>query len=125
MIDGLSREPSPEEVDLLSSTYKGKFALDFAYEEWAVPFRDALHVAYLQIVEEAVNTDIETGHHDRGIRLARRALEIDPELEGLELSLLRLYRMTGAHAAAAEQYAHYAAVLRDEHGIEPPPLSSL
>ncbi len=57
--------------------------------------------------------------------LARRALSIDPDLESLELSLLRLYRVTGAHSAAAEQYAHYAAYLRDELGVEPPPLASL
>jgi hypothetical protein len=39
--------------------------------------------------------------------------------------LLRLYRVTGAHSAAAEQYAHYAAMIRDEVGVEPPPLESL
>jgi DNA-binding SARP family transcriptional activator len=39
--------------------------------------------------------------------------------------LLRLYRLSGAHSAAAEQYGHYATVMRDELGIEPPPLDSL
>jgi DNA-binding SARP family transcriptional activator len=125
LIDAIGPNPSPEDVDALSELYVGKFALDFSYEDWAVPYRDALHVAYLQVIEAAVNRDIETGHHDRGIRLARTALSIDPDLESLELSLLRLYRVTGAHAAAAEQYAHYAAYLRDELGVEPPPLASL
>jgi ATP/maltotriose-dependent transcriptional regulator MalT/DNA-binding SARP family transcriptional activator len=125
LIDGLGTSPSPAEVDALSDLYVEPFALDFAYEDWASSYRDALHVAYLHVIEAAVNRDIETGHHDRGIRLARRALSIDPDLESLELSLLRLYRVTGAHAAAAEQYAHYAAYLRDELGIEPPPLASL
>ena len=125
LLDGLAGNPSPESVDALSNRYKGKFALDFSYEEWAVPYRDSLHVAYLSVIEAAVNRDMETGHHDRGIRLARRALSIDPDLESLELSLLRLYRVTGAHSAAAEQYAHYAAYLRDELGVEPPPLASL
>jgi DNA-binding SARP family transcriptional activator len=125
LLDGLGPNPSPDAIETLSERYLGRFALDFSYEDWAVPFRDALHVAYLQVIEAAVNRDIETGHHDRGIRLAKRALSIDPDLESLELSLLRLYRMTGAHSAAAEQYAHYAAYLRDELGIEPPPLASL
>ena len=62
------------------------------------------------------------GHFDRGIHLARRALEVDQGAENVEVSLLRLYRASGAHAAAAEQYAHYAAALRDELGVEPPPL---
>jgi ATP/maltotriose-dependent transcriptional regulator MalT/DNA-binding SARP family transcriptional activator len=125
LLDGMDPVPSPADVDALSELYVGRFALDFSYEEWAVPFRDALHVAYLQVIEGAVNRDLETGHHDRGIRLARRALSIDPDLENLELSLLRLYRATGAHSAAAEQYQHYAAYLREEHGVDAPPLASL
>lgn len=125
LVDRLGESPSPEEVDALSELYEGRFALDFSYEEWANPYRDALHVAYLHVIEAAVNRDLETGHHDRGIRLARRALSIDPDLESLELSLLRLYRVTGAHSAAAEQYAHYSAYLRDELGVEAPPLASL
>jgi DNA-binding SARP family transcriptional activator len=43
----------------------------------------------------------------------------------MELTLLRMYRATGAHSAASEQYAHYAAYLRDELGVEPPALSTL
>ena len=31
----------------------------------------------------------------------------------------------GAHAAAAEQYQHYTSVVREELGIEPPPLDQL
>ncbi len=72
-----------------------------------------------------MTNDIETGHFERGIRVARRVLDIDPGAEQVEVSLLRLYRASGAHAAAAEQYGHYAALMRDQLGIEPPPLDSL
>jgi len=105
--------------------YRGRFALDFEYEEWAGAYRDSLHAAYLEIVERSVLDDLTAGHHDRGIRIARRALDIDPSAEQIEVSLLRLYRLSGAHSAAAEQYGHYASVMRDELGIEPPPLDSL
>jgi len=47
------------------------------------------------------------------------------QAEHLEFALLRLYRLTGAHAAAAEQYGHYAAVVREELGLEPPPLDAV
>ena len=70
-------------------------------------------------------TTSETGHFDRGIRVARHVLDVDPTAENVELSLLRLYRASGAHNAAAEQYAHYATTLREQVGIEPPPLDSL
>ena len=79
----------------------------------------------IEIVERALADDIESGHFDRGINLARRVLDVDPGAEHVEVSLLRLYRASGAHAAAAEQYAHYADAMREQLGVEPPPLDSL
>ena len=112
-------------VDELSETYTGRFALDFAYEAWAENHRESLHAGYLATIEGAIATATGRGETHRAVSLARRALEVDPTAEGIELALLRLYRAAGAHAAAAEQYAHYAGVLRDELGVEPPPLESL
>ena len=117
--------PSPDAVADLVDQYVGRFALDFEYEEWAAPFRDWLHAAVLEVVERAVTDDLATGHFERGIRLARRVLDIDSEAEQIEVSLLRLYRASGAHSAAAEQYGHYVGVMRDQLGIDPPPLESL
>jgi DNA-binding SARP family transcriptional activator len=57
--------------------------------------------------------------------VAQLALQADPDAEQIELCLLRLYRRTGANAAAAEQYSHYASVMRDQLGLEPPPLESI
>jgi DNA-binding SARP family transcriptional activator len=79
----------------------------------------------LQVVEDAIGRDAATGHFDRGISLARRVLAIDPAAEQIEVSLLRMLRLSGSHAAAAEQYAHYSHVLRESLGIEPPPLDAL
>ena len=125
VIKAMPARPSPEDVERLTLLYRGRFALDFEYEEWATAYRDNLHAAYLEIVERSVLDDLTSGHYDRGITVARRALEVDPGAEQIEVSLLRLYRVTGAHSAAAEQYAHYATVLREEVGVEPPPLESL
>ncbi len=125
LIRDLPSRPDPDDVDRLTRLYQGRFALDFEYEEWAAAYRDNLHATYLEIVERSVLDDFTAGHYDRGITIARRALEVDPSAEQIEVCLLRLYRVTGAHSAAAEQYAHYAAVMRDELGIEPPPLESL
>ena len=125
LIKDMPVRPSPDDVDRLTLLYRGRFALDFEYEEWASAYRDTLHATYLEIVERSVLDDLTSGHYDRGIAVARRALAADPSAEQIEVCLLRLYRVTGAHSAAAEQYAHYAAVLREEVGIEPPPLDSL
>ncbi len=125
LIRELPPQPSPDEVEKLSTLYRGRFALDFEYEEWAGAYRDSLHAAYLEIVERSVLDDFSLGHYDRAIRIARRALDVDGSAEQIEVSLLRLYRVSGAHAAAAEQYAHYAAFMREELGIEPPALDAL
>jgi DNA-binding SARP family transcriptional activator len=113
---------SPLATDRLASTYVAKFALDFAYEEWAIAYRDSLHAAYLQILETAVTKETAAGAFDRAIDLARSALTADPDAEQIEVSLLRLYRVSGAHSAAAEQYSHYADAIRREIGVEPPPI---
>ena len=125
LIRSFPSRPSPDDVEQLVQQYRGRFALDFEYEEWAGAYRDSLHASYLEIVERSVLDDFTSGHYDRGISVARRALEVDPTAEQIEVSLLRLYKATGAHSAAAEQYAHYATVMREELGIEPPTLESL
>src|SRR5215210_1151954 len=113
---------APPDVAAVARDYKGKFALDFAYEEWSTDYRDSLHAAYLQVVEHAVSADTNASQFVRAIGLARAALEVDPTAEDLEKALLRLYRLSGAHSAAAEQYGHYAATIRRDLDVDPPPL---
>jgi DNA-binding SARP family transcriptional activator len=125
LIAALRRDPRPELVSQLAETYTGRFAVDFLYDDWASSFRDNLHAGFLGRVERAVTDDTKMGAFDRAISVAQKALLADPDAEQIELCLLRLYRLTGAHAAAAEQYAHYATVMREQLGVEPPPLESL
>ena len=120
-----ARRQRPSKFRSLAELYRGRFALDFEYEEWTSSYRDWLHASFLEIVERAVTSDLETGHYQRGIHLARRVLDIDNSADRVEMTLLRLYRASGAYSAAAEQYGHYASAMRDQLGIEPPPLESL
>ena len=71
-----------------------------------------MHASYLEVIERAVIADTEAAPTIGRLASLDGPLETDPEAEQIELSLLRLYRRTGAHAAAAEQYAHYAPSLR-------------
>jgi DNA-binding SARP family transcriptional activator len=121
LIRTMPGDPTPEGAVELATQYRGRFALDFAYDDWAAPFRDALHASYLRVIERAVRLDLDSGHFERGTFIAERAAEVDPDSEEIQAALVRLYRLSSAHAAAAEQYAHYARNLRDL-GIEPPAL---
>jgi DNA-binding SARP family transcriptional activator len=124
IIRGIAGDPDPEATASLAQEYQGRFALDFVYEEWASGFRDSLHAAYLRVIESAIRLDIDTGNYARGVLLAERANEVEPDSEELQLALVRIYRLAGAHAAAAEQYAHYAKTMR-ELGIEPRPAADV
>jgi hypothetical protein len=59
-------------------------------------------------------------------RLAR-GVGVDPARDGGSRSShhIEVVQADGAHAAAAEQYAHYAAAMRSELGLDPPELDDL
>jgi DNA-binding SARP family transcriptional activator len=94
------------------------------YDDWASAYRDSLHASYLRVVEISLRLDSDSGHYARGIEIAELANDVEPDSEELQVALLRLYRMSGSYAAAAERYGHYAQTLRDL-GIEPPALGAL
>jgi DNA-binding SARP family transcriptional activator len=104
--------------------YSDRFALDFAYEDWASEYRSNLHAGFLRVVEAEIKADLDSGHFERGIAVAERALEVEPESDQLQASLVRLYRHSGAHVAAAERYARYRTAL-GELGIDAPAIAEL
>jgi len=117
LIDDARLGLDPTAVDRLSRAYIGQFAMDFAYEEWSASYRQTLHAAYLDVVEQAIRADSSTGHFDRAGLIARRALGVDPDADSVEGALLKIYRTAGSHAAAAEQYSHYAALDDEDEAI--------
>jgi LuxR family transcriptional regulator, maltose regulon positive regulatory protein len=112
-------------LEELLDLYRGKFALDFAYDDWATNYRDNLHAAVLAAAEAGMGLYVASGDFESAIRVGHRVLATDPEADGIELLLLRAYKYGGRHAAAAEQYAHYAAVQRDQLGVSAPPLDEI
>jgi ATP/maltotriose-dependent transcriptional regulator MalT/DNA-binding SARP family transcriptional activator len=97
----------PDVIDRLVRSYTDRFALDFEYEEWASPFRETLHAAYLDVVEQAIHREIGHGQFDRAGILARAAMRVDADAEPVEGALLQIYKTTGSYSAAAEQATHY------------------
>ncbi len=125
LIARIRQDASPALVTLLAETYTRRFATDFLYDDWASSFRDTLHATFLDRAERSIVADMQAGAFDRAVTVAQLALQADPDAEEIELCLLRLYRLTGANAAAAEQYVHYASVFREQLGEEPPPLEDI
>ncbi len=109
----------------LATQYRGKFALDFAYAEWAGDYRDTLHAGYLEAMEKAIALRLRIGRTGEAISLARGALEIDASADHIERLLIRGYHSARAHAAVREQYAHYAAAMQTALGVDAPTLAEL
>jgi ATP/maltotriose-dependent transcriptional regulator MalT/DNA-binding SARP family transcriptional activator len=110
--------PAPEQ---LAAIYADQFALDFIYEDWAQGYRDRLHAAYLEVMERAAVTQLNSGDPAGALHLAQAAVSVDPTADALQVLVIRLCRQLGAHSAAAERYAAYAEYLNDL-GTEAPPL---
>jgi DNA-binding SARP family transcriptional activator len=109
----------------LVELYRGRFALDFAYDDWANDYRDNLHAAVLAAVESGMDRRLAVGDYDGVIQVAHRLLAVAADADAIELRLVHAYKLGGRPAAAAEQYTHYAAVLRDQLGVNPPPLDEI
>ena len=117
----LTQRPESEQlVEALVLNYRGKFAADFAYEDWAASYRESLHAGYLAVIERAVAGALGSSGLRWRLWVGQNALGIDPEADLVEAHVIRLYRELGAPAAAAEQYAHYSTMLREQLGVDPP-----
>ncbi len=122
----LSQRPETKHlVESVIALYQGQFAADFPYEDWAARYRDRLHARYLSLVERAVTGAAIQSSPQWRLWVGQQCLALDSEADTIEAQVIRLYHELGAPAAAAEQYAHYAAMLRDHLGVEPPQLGEI
>ncbi len=117
---GHRRSEAATDINELLNLYRGRYALDFAYEDWASAYREHLHAAVLAVGETATATARRLADYDTAIRIGHALLAVDPEADAIELELLKAYKASGRQAAAAEQYAHYAAFLREELAADVP-----
>ena len=60
-------------IDLVSRIYRGRFALDFEYEEWSANYRDNLHASYLGVIKAALISDELRPHPLRATNSALQA----------------------------------------------------
>jgi DNA-binding SARP family transcriptional activator len=105
--------------------YPAKFALDFEYEDWSLAWRDQLHGLFLETSEAAADALMAAERFKPAIDVLERAIAIDAAALELEGTLIRALHRSGAVAAAAHQYRHYASAYEGEHGAAAPDLAAL
>ncbi len=105
--------------------YAGTFAPEFAYEDWSMAWRDRVHATYLHLAQRTSEELLRLGDVQGGIDVIARALVVDPTALDLEASLVMALLDSGATAAAAHQYSHFAKACEEELGIDAPSLADL
>jgi DNA-binding SARP family transcriptional activator len=105
--------------------YHAKFALDFEYEDWSLAWREQLHGLFLVAVEQAAVGLLAQGRYQAATDVLERALATDSEALTLEAKLVVALHRSGAKAAAAHQYRHFAKAYEEELGEAPPVLDDL
>ena len=107
------------DVEPLLNLYRGPFAPEFEYEEWALSWRARVHAAYLDFARSAVERLTRQGGLSTAVDVCLRVLAVDPDARDVERALVWLYWRGGARSAAETQYAHLASAERDD-GVAAP-----
>jgi DNA-binding SARP family transcriptional activator len=97
--------------------YRGMFAPEFEYEEWAIDYRGRTHAQYLRLVQAIAESQLRTGNFKEAATGLTTALGIDPGAFELEVPLVKALWSQGSRAAALEHYRHYAHAHARELGI--------
>jgi LuxR family transcriptional regulator, maltose regulon positive regulatory protein len=118
----MSGGAEPAEIQQLLDSYRGHFAPEFEYEEWAMAWRSRVHAAYLDFARYAISAFVRADRLKPACDAALATLGVDPQASDVERSLIWLYWRIGATSAAERQYAHWAREQRAD-GFSADPLS--
>jgi DNA-binding SARP family transcriptional activator len=84
--------------------YRGDFASDAPYEQWALLPRESLRIAYLDALDRSSRIQLRLGRLDDCIASGLRMLAVDPCREDAHRLLMRCYASQGRVYQALRQY---------------------
>ena len=118
---GAGDEASLAELIVL---YRGDFLDGFAineekFDNWALAERDRLRRATLRAHNQLIELQSGRDSLDEAIATAQSAVRIDPLLESMHRTLMRLYVKRGDLAAALQQYDTCARALKRDLSVDP------
>lgn len=99
--------------------YKGAFLPEFA-SDWALQRRRSLERTYLTLLSEHANEALSHGQPERAVESLRKAIELDPLRDDLNIRYLRLLGQLGRRSDVIGHYQNYVRLLADELGLDPP-----
>lgn len=109
----------------LLRSYRGQFAPEFEYEDWAIGWREQVHGSFLHLTERTARRRLASGNADGAASVVRHALGLDPEAVELRPLLLASLFQSGAVAAASHLHRRYSNENLREFGEALPDLATL
>jgi DNA-binding SARP family transcriptional activator len=113
-------------LEAAAALYKGElldgFVLDEEpFEEWLYRERERLRDLAVEVLAKLLRQQCDHGLAEFGIQTARRLLDLDPLLESVHRSLMRLFVQAGRREAALRQYEICVSLLKRELQVKPEP----
>lgn len=121
----LSRHIESADALSLLRSYRGRFAPEFEYEDWAMAWREQVHGAFLELTEQVARSRLALGAGDIAAAVVRHALTVDPEAVELRPLLLACLYHSGAVAAASHLHRRYSLESMRDYGEALPDLAAL
>ncbi len=117
-------EGTPEALEQAVAAYHGDLLAGLLvseppFEEWLLAERERLRELSLEGHAKLLALQQAAGVPEAAVRTGLRLLAIDPLLEPVQRTVMRLYAGLGRRAAALRQYQQCVTVLHRELGIEP------
>jgi DNA-binding SARP family transcriptional activator len=99
--------------------YTGEFLPEFVHE-WVLQRRRELEMLQVDTLRQFSEAAFAKGRLEEARRALEAALEIEPLHDDLHHKYLRILGALGMRSELVSHYQHYARLLRDELGLDPP-----
>jgi pimeloyl-ACP methyl ester carboxylesterase len=112
-------------LDAAVKLYRDDFLAGFsladsaAFDDWQFFAREGLRAEYLRILALLTAYYEHNGAYEHAIATARLWVSREPYHEPAHRALIRLYALTGQHAAARRQYDACKRILAEQLGVQP------
>ena len=97
--------------------YRGHFAPEFEYEEWAVEWRSHLHTTYLHLAHATSRALVDEHRFGEAVEVLSPVVALDPTAFDMSATFVACLAATGATDAAHAHYRSLAASHERELGL--------
>jgi DNA-binding SARP family transcriptional activator len=101
--------------------YRGEYLAEDRYEDWAMPTREQLREAFLEMEIALATCHLAVGRYREGLTNARQALSCDPCREAAWRLTMEAHYRAGEQDQALQAFERCRAVLARELGVDPLP----